>query len=207
MRPSKDLLYERLLEKIGSGMTKGIDLATGKDARSIKTFVDNQIKLHPWLKALRGDLADRIIAKRIWFASAVSFCWGCGGWFTLVPNLVHIWRIHGRLVLTMACVYDYDLNDPERREEIALCFALSAANEGFKELLKNAGLLGVKKALLTPAMKAVIKGLPRKIITIAGERSLLNVAKVVPVAGGVVSGVIDYFSTKAVGMAAKAFYE
>ena len=61
--------------------------------------------------------------------------------------------------------------------------------------------------LLTPAMKAVIKGLPNKIITIAGERSLLNVAKIVPVAGGVVSGAIDFFSTKGVGRAAKAFYE
>src|SRR3989338_4238197 len=190
MWTSEDLHYKRLLEKIGSGMIKGIDLATSNDLRSIKNFVDNQIKLHPELKGLRGELADRIIAKRAWFAGAASFFWGLGGWFTLVPNLVHIWRIHGRLVLTMAYVYDYDLNDPERREEIALCFALSGANESLKQLLKDGGLLGVKKVLLTPAMKAVIKGLPNKIITIAGERSLLNVAKIVPVAGGVVSGAI-----------------
>lgn len=107
------------------------------------------------------------------------------------------------------CLYltlTYDLNDPERREEIALCFALSGGNEALKNVLKESGMIGAKKALLTPAMKEIIKKLPNKIITIAGKKSLLNVAKVVPVAGGLVSGVMDFFSTTGIGKAAKGFY-
>jgi hypothetical protein len=129
-----------------------------------------------------------------------------GGVITIVPNLAHIWRIHGRLVLTVAYIYGYDLNDPERREEIALCFALSSGNEALKKVLKEAGLIGAKKALLTSAMKEMIKKLPNKIITIAGQKSLLNVSKLVPVVGGIVCGVMDFFSTKGVGKAAKLYY-
>ena len=125
---------------------------------------------------------------------------------TIVPNLAHIWRIHGRLVLTVAYVYGYDIDDPERREEIALCFALSSSNETVKRVLKEAGLIGTKKALMTQAIKEIIKKLPNRLITIAGKTSLLNVAKIVPVAGGLVCGVVDFFSTKGIGKAAKAYY-
>lgn len=187
-------------------MLKGIDMATGNDVSSIKNFVERQRILHPELAGNNDALADRIIGKKQWYASATSFCWGCGGWFTIVPNLAHIWRIHGRLVLSVAHIYGHDLTDPERREEIALCFALSSGNEALKKVLKEAGLVGAKKALLTPAIKEIIKSLPNKIITIAGEKSLLNVAKIVPVAGGVVAGTMDYFSTKNIGKAAKSYY-
>ncbi|MEL7658212.1 MAG: EcsC family protein, partial [Bacillota bacterium] len=126
---------QKLIQKIGEGMMKGIDLATGNDVVSIKKFVDQQKRLHPELENDPGALADRLIDKRKWYASVASFCWGCGGWVTIVPNLAHIWRIHGRLVLTVAYIYGYDLDDPERREEIALCFALSGGNEALKNVL------------------------------------------------------------------------
>jgi len=198
--------YTFLMRKMGEGMMKGIDLATGKDVESIKKFVDQQKKLHPNLVDSPGELSDRILIKKNWYAAAVSFCYGLGGAVTIAPNLAHIWRIHGRLVLTVAYIYGYDLNDPERREEIALCFALSSGNEALKKLLKEAGLVGAKKAFLTQASKEIIKKLPNKIITIAGKKSLLNVAKVVPVAGGIICGTMDYFSTKGIGKAAKTYY-
>lgn len=199
-------MHEVVVQRIGEGIMKGIDLATGKDVESIKKFVDHQIKLHPELKDNPDALVDRIINKRTKFAALTSFVWGCGGIATLVPNLAHVWRIQGRLVLSIAYIYGYDLNDPDRREEIALCFALSSSNEYLKNILKEAGIVGAKKALLTPAMKEIIKKLPNKIITIAGQKSLLNVAKIVPLAGGFVSGTMDFFSTKGIGKAAKDFY-
>ena len=199
-------LYQQLVRKIGEGMMKGIDLATGNDVSSISNFVERQKTLHPELAGNNSELADRIIGKKQWYASAASFCWGCGGWFTIVPNLAHIWRIHGRLVLSVAHIYGYDLRDPEIKEDIALCFALSSGNEALKKVLKEAGLVGARKALLTPVIKEIIKSLPNKIITIAGQKSLLTVAKIVPVAGGIVSGTMDFFSTKSIGIAAKSYY-
>ncbi len=201
---SDEQLHQWLVRKIGEGMMKGIDLAAGKDVISITNFVERQRILHPEFN--NEALADHIIGKRQWYASTVSFCWGCGGFLTIAPNLVHIWRIHGRLVLSVAYIYGYNLDDPERREEIALCFALSSGNEAIKNILKEAGLVGAKKALLSPFVKEIIKALPNRIITIAGQKSLLNVAKIVPVAGGIVSGITDFFSTKGIGKAAKSYY-
>ena len=195
-----------LMQKISAGMARGIDVATGKDVTSIRNFVDRQKALHPELTDDPSALADRIIRKRQWYAGATSFFWGLGGALTLVPNLAHIWRIHGRLVLTVAYIYGYDLEDPERREEIALCFVLSSGHESVKRAVREAGLIGAKKALLTKAMKAMIKKLPNRLITIAGKRSLVNVGRLVPVAGGIVCGVMDFFSTKGIGNAAKEYY-
>lgn len=195
-----------LMQKIAKGMERGIDLATGKDVTSIRNFVDRQRELHPKLGDDRSALTDRIVRKRQWYAGTVSFCWGLGGILTVVPNLAHIWRIHGKLVLTVAYIYGYELDDPERREEIALCLALSGSNEAVKRVIREAGLIGAKKTLLTQAMKTAIKRLPNKLITIAGTKSLLNVAKIVPVAGGLLCGIIDFFSTKGIGKAAKAYY-
>jgi hypothetical protein len=186
------------------GMVKGLDLVTGKDVASIQAFVDTQRRLHPHLDP--GQMVDRLIVKRQWYGGATSFAWGLGGWWTIVPNLAHVWRIHGRLVLTVAHTYGYDLQDAERREEIALCIALSSGNAAVNKMLKEAGMIGARKALLTGTSKAMIKALPNRLITIAGQKSLTNVGKVVPVAGGIVGGVVDFFSTRAVGKAAKFFY-
>jgi len=196
----------RLQNLIGRGMVRGLDLVTGKDVTSIQAFVDRQRQLHPELEQDHGRMADRLIQKRQWYGAATSFAWGLGGWWTVVPNVAHIWRIHGRLVLSIAYVYGYELDDPERREEIALCVALSSANEGVSKMLREAGMIGARKALLTQTSKEFIKALPNKLVTIAGKKSLTNVSKIVPVAGGVVGGVMDFFSTRGVGKAAKAFY-
>jgi len=198
--------WQWMERKIGEAMNKGIDLAVGQDLSGIMEFVERQKTLHPEFKDNPAELARRIIGKKQWYAGAVSFAYGLGGLLTILPNLVHIWRIHGRLVLTVAYIFGYDMNNPERREEIALCFALSSGNQKLKKLLQEAGMIGAKKALLTKAMKEIIKTLPRKIITIAGKKSFLNVAKIVPIFGGLVCGVVDFFSTKGVGEAAIGFY-
>jgi len=198
--------HEKFLNTISLGMTKGIDLAIGNDLSGIVEFVDLQRSQHPELIDKPFDLARRIIGKRQWYAGAISFFYGLGGIITFLPNLVHVWRIHGRLVLTVAYIFGYDPHSPERREEIALCFALSSGNEAIKKVLKESGMIGAKKVLLTEGMKEIIKQLPRRIVTIAGEKSLLNVAKVLPIFGGVVCGVMDFFSTKGVGEGAISFY-
>ena len=204
LTPTKQQSF--LMQLIAKGMKRGIDLATGKDVTSIRKSVERQKELHPELKDDPAAITDRIIRKKQWYAGAVSFCWGFGGILTLIPHLAHIWRIHGRLVLTIAYIYGYDLDDPELREDIALCFALSSSNESVKRVLKEASLVGAKKALLTQTMKTVIKKLPNKLITIAGTKSLLNVTKIVPIVGALVFGIIDFFSTKGIGKAAKAYY-
>ena len=204
LRKIQERTYNRLIEKINKGITKGIDLAIGKDVISIKNYVDNQRLLHPELN--RNELVDRLINKKKWRAAIVSFAYGLGGFWTLVPNLAHIWRIHGRLVLTIAYTCGYDLNDPELRHDIFVCFALSSGCEELKKILSEAGNVMWKKALLTPVMKRIIKRLPNRIITLAGRRSLVNVTKITPVGGAIVGSIVDFFSTAAIGKAAKFYY-
>jgi len=201
-----DKFHQRLMKKIGEGMIEGIKLATGKDVESIMKRVDRERELHPELKDQPALLADRLIEKKQWYAAAASFAYGFGGWFTLAPNVAHIWRIHGRLVLAVAYVYGYHLHDPEIKDDIAVCFALSSSNALMKNLVSELGIQGAKKAMLSKIGKEIIKSLPRRIVTIAGRKSILNVAKVLPLVASIIGGVIDFFSTKGIGKAAKAYY-
>jgi len=43
------------------------------------------------------------------YGAATRCAWGLGGCWTVVPNVAHLWRIHGRLVLSIAYVYGYEL--------------------------------------------------------------------------------------------------
>ena len=192
------------MEKADQALTKAIDFATGNDIEAICEFVDAVKKNNPDLSNI--ELAKKIAQKRTWFAGLAGGVYGTGGFITIVPDLFTMWRIQGRLVLAIAYIFGHNLASPERRDEILLVMGIASGSEATKKVVVEASKEGFKKTLLTPAVKGVIKKLPTKIITIAGEKSLLNVAKLVPLIGVPITFGMDFFSTKMVGKAAIEFY-
>ena len=73
-------------------------------------------------------------------------------------------------------------------------------------MLNVAGEKAIKRALLTPAAKQVIKKLPNKIITIAGKRSLLTVGRLAPLIGAPIGFWLNWASMKATCKAAVYYY-
>ncbi len=195
---------DKFIEQAGQALTKSIDFATGNDVEAICEFVDTIKENNPDLSNI--ELAEKIVQKRTWFAGLAGGVYGAGGFLTIGPDLFTMWRIQGRLILAIAYVFGHDLESSERRDEILLVMGIASGSEAAKKVAVEAGKEGFRKTLLTPAVKEVIKKLPNKIITIAGEKSLLNVAKLVPLIGVPITFVMDFFSTKAVGKAAIEFY-
>ena len=195
---------DRFMEQANSALTKAIEFATGNDVKAICEFVDSIKENNPSLSNI--ELAKKIVTKRTWFAGLAGGVYGAGGFLTIGADLFTMWRIQGRMILAIAYIFGHNLESPERRDEILLVMGIASGSEAAKKVTIEAGKEGFKKALLTPAIKEVIKKLPNKIITIAGEKSLLNVSKLVPLIGVPITFAMDFFSTKAVGKAAIEFY-
>ena len=201
---SRFMSKDRIIEQAGQALPKAINFATGNDVEAICEFVDTIKRNNPNLS--NTELAKKIAQKRTWFAGLAGGVYGAGGFITIGPDLFTMWRLQGRLILAIAYIFEHNLESPERRDEILLVMGIASGSEAAKKVMVESSKEGFKKALLKPAIKEIIKKLPNKIITIAGEKSLLNVAKLVPLIGIPITFGMDFFSTKAIGKAAIEFY-
>ena len=199
-----DFASKKISEQAAEALPKAINLATGYEVEAICEFVDTIKKNNPHLS--NTELAMKISQKKTWFAGLAGGVYGAGGFITIGLDLFTMWRIQGRLILAIAYIFGHNLKSPERRDEILLVMGLASGSEAAKKVVIEASKEGFKKTLLKPAVKEVIKKLPNKLITIAGEKSLLNVTKLVPLIGIPITFLMDFFSTKAVGKAAIEFY-
>ncbi len=201
---SRFMSKDRIIEQASLALPKAINFATGNDVEAICGFVDTIKRNNPNLSNI--ELAKKIAQKRTWFAGLAGGVYGAGGFLTIGPDLFTMWRLQGRLILAIAYIFGHNLESPERRDEILLVMGIASGSEAAKKVMVETGKEGFEKVLLKPAVKEIIKKLPNKIITIAGEKSLLNVAKLVPLIGVPITFGMDFFSTKAVGKAAIEFY-
>jgi uncharacterized protein (DUF697 family) len=195
---------EKVLESASKSLKKAISLAVGNDADAISEFVDTIRTNNSHLS--NDDLAKKIVRKKTWFAGMAGGVYGAGGFLTIAPDLLTMWRIQGQLILSIAHIYGHNLSSSERRDEILLVIGISSGVEAANKIAVEAGKEGFKKALLKPIIKEIVKKLPNKIITIAGRKSLLTVAKLVPLIGIPINFTMDFTSTNAVGKAAIEYY-
>ena len=166
-------------------------------------------------KPYRSD-AERVQGLIRWAVAknaTTGFVSGLGGLITLpvtVPgSLAASLAIQVPMVGAIAQIYGHDLKDEQVRTMILLCMVGTA----MEEMVKQAGVaVGNKVAiqtLKTLSGKVLIdinKRVGFRLLTKFGEKGVVNLVKLVPLAGGVVGGTIDGTTCYAVGQAAdKAF--
>lgn len=90
---------------------------------------------------------------------------------------------------------------------------LSILGDSGKELLKKAGiavteglLREVIKGIPAKALKEINKAVGFRLLTRSGEKGVVNLTKIVPVAGGLVSGVLDAVSCIVTGRTAERLF-
>lgn len=163
-----------------------------------------------------GSLDERVDALIRWEASrsfGTGFVTGLGGLITLpvaVPaSLFANWFLQARLAGAIACLYGYDTSE----ERVRTTVLLSLIGDAGREVLKGAGVqIGNKvaanalKALPGKVLIEINKRVGFKLFTKAGEKGVINLVRVVPLAGGVVGGAVDGAACVAVGRAAKALF-
>ena len=142
-----------------------------------------------------------------------GFLTGLGGLVTLpiaIPSaMTASWVIHTRLAGAIAVLHGYDIDD--ERVQTFILFSL-LGNAG-KQVLRSAGITVANRLALQgidaiPArlLTEINKRVGMRLVTRAGERGVVNLTKVVPVAGGLVGGSVDALYCNAVGRRAHALF-
>lgn len=143
-----------------------------------------------------------------------GFLTGLGGLVTLpiaIPTaLTASWMIHTRLSGTIAALHGHNIDD----EHVQSFILLTLLGDSGKQVLRNAGVTVANRIALrsvervpSHVLAEINKRVGTRLITKAGERGVVNLTKVAPVAGGLVGGGVDALYCNAVGHRAHAFFK
>lgn len=188
-------------DKAVNGGIPGIDTATElADNYSTKsgTLIKNANNLIRWQNT----------------KSATSgFLSGLGGVIVMpiaIPaNITSVILVQMRMVAAIAHMGGHDLKSDEVKTFVFACLA----GNGAKDILKNSGIQIGKKLAISGIKKipgeVIIKinqAVGFRLLTKFGEKGVVNLGKMVPIAGGLIGGTVDAFSTNTIGNVARKLF-
>jgi hypothetical protein len=159
------------------------------------------------------DAIDSLVSWQIAKASTAGFITGVGGILSLpvaIPaNLAGVLCIQIRMVGAIAHLRGYDVQSDQVRTLAFACLAGSAALDILKDLGINIGAQLTRQVIFRisgDVLKRINRAVGFRLVTKAGTRGVVNLVKVVPFVGGLVSGALDAASTKVIGATAKQVF-
>lgn len=157
-----------------------------------------------------GDLSgeadiDRLVRWAALQAAGTGFMLNLGGIFTLpaaLPaNLVGVAALQLRLISRIATARGYDAQSEEVRALAILCLC----GNGALEILKDAGIVAGNR-LAQRMLARITQAAGARLAARTGIQGATSLAKVVPLAGGLVGGAVDGISTRLVGAVARRVF-
>jgi hypothetical protein len=162
----------------------------------------------------REKAIDNLIDWQVFNAGTAGFLSGLGGIITLpvtLPaNLLSVLYLQLRMVAAIAHIRGHNLKSDNVRALAIACLV----GTGVTDLLKDAGVtVGTKMAqqaimrIPGAVLININKAVGFRLVTKAGSQGAVNLVKIIPFIGGVVSGGFDAFVTRGIGAAAKLVFE
>lgn len=156
-----------------------------------------------------GKAAKKMCDMQITKCGASGFITGLGGMITLpvaIPaNMVSVIYVQLQMIATVAAIGGFDPSDDEIRTITYVCLTGQAS----AELMKQVGIKAGEKIAANAIKKipgAVLTKINQKVgfrlLTKFGEKGVINLGKMVPLAGAVIGGGIDVFGTKTIAKVA-----
>lgn len=161
-----------------------------------------------YLTDAKGDVAlaaRNLIHWESIKAGSSGFLSGIGGVValpvTLPLNITSVLFLQTRLVAALACLGQHRLSDERIRALAGLCLCGNAA----KALLQDLTLQAIDRWTTAVAQQVAEKTLAL-LATRAGLVSAEHIVRLVPLAGGLVSGAVDIASTRTIGRIASTTF-
>ena len=157
--------------------------------------------------------AKKLIDAQVAKCTTSGFLTSLGGLITLpvtIPvNITSVLYVQIRMIGALAIIGGYDLKNDEVQTMVYLCLIKSSVSD----ICKSAGVQVANKITMTMLKKlpgTVLTKINQKVgfrlLTKFGEKGVVNLVKLVPIAGGVVGGSVDLIGTKLIAdKAYKAF--
>lgn len=169
-----------------------------KVSRSIDEFADDYMG--------RFDVPERaakeLVKYQVLKCGTSGFITGLGGLITLpvaIPaNIGSVLYVQMRMVAAIAKIGGYDVRSDQVQTLVYMCLTGTAISD----VVKQAGIK-IGEKTLTAALKKLPGSVLTKInqrvgfrlLTKFGEKGVINLGKLIPIAGGVIGGAMDVAST------------
>ena len=165
----------------------------------------------------KGTLEDKINSLIRWQntkAGTAGFATGLGGVVTmpvtLPANIASTLYVQIRMVAAIAYMAGRDIKHDKVKTLIYLCLLGKSSNEALKD---TGVMIGsrfaenfIKKKITGEMLTKINKAVGFRLVTKAGSTGVINLTKLVPVLGGVVSGTFDAITTNLVGNKARDIF-
>jgi hypothetical protein len=192
---------------LGMGLRGGLKGIPGVDG------VEDLAQSYSAHHCCADDAIDSLISWQIAKASTAGFITGIGGILTLpvaIPaNLAGVLYIQIRMIGAIAHLRGYDVRSDQVRTLAFACLAGSAALDILKDLGISIGAQLTRQMIFRisgEVLKRINRAVGFRLVTKAGTRGVVNLVKVVPIAGGLVGGALDAAATKVIGQTAKQVF-
>lgn len=198
MKMAKQLITQEqmmeLLDKCYSGAINGLP-----GSKSCEVLATEYLSKYADSKVAAKKFIDNQIAK----CTTSGFVTGLGGLITLpvtIPaNVASVLYVQMRMIASLAVMGGYNLTDDEVQTLVYLCLVKTS----IADVCKSAGVQVANKVTLNLLKKlpgTVLTKINQKVgfrlVTKFGEKGVVNLVKLVPVAGGIVGGGVDFVGTK-----------
>ncbi|MCG1021431.1 EcsC family protein [Sutcliffiella horikoshii] len=195
---------------------KALDWSYDKAVNGGIPGMDTAIELAQNYEKKSGSIIENVNSLIKWqnTKSATSgFLLGLGGVIVMpvaIPaNITSVILVQIRMVAAIAHMGGHDLKSDEVKTFVYTCLA----GNGAKDLLKNSGIQIGKKLAISGIKKIpgeVIKKINQavgfRLLTKFGGKGVINLGKMVPLAGGIIGGTVDAVSTNTIGMVARKLF-
>lgn len=125
---------------------------------------------------------------------------------TIPADLASTIYVQLRMIATIAVIGGYDVNEDIVRSMVYCCIGGLSANKAFKEvgivIGEKAALAGLKK-IPGKVLGAINKKVGFRLVTKFGQKGVINLGKLVPVAGGILGGGFNLAETAAIAKIAR----
>ncbi|HON78117.1 MAG TPA: EcsC family protein [Spirochaetota bacterium] len=180
-------------------------------------FVGAQELAEEYRQNGRYNSVDEMVNSMIRWESSKNFgsgfITGAGGAVALpvsIPaGMYSSWVLQARLAAAVALLYGHSITDEKTRSFILLALMGDRA----KETLKSTGLTAAKmwgeravKKIPAETLTRINQAAGFRLLSSAGEGGVVSMSKIVPVAGGVLSGIFDAVACLITGKAAKKIF-
>lgn len=209
-KKSKIISQEDIFKMLNTCYEKSLN-GISKVSPPIEDFANDYLKKEKDKeKAVKAMLKNQILK-----CTTSGFITGFGGFITMpvtIPaNIGSVLYVQMRMIACTAYLAGYDLKSDQVQTFVYACLAGVSVNE----VIKQAGVkFGVKLATKTidkipgKVLTKINQKIGFRFITKFGKTGIVNLGKVVPGVGAVVSGGLDYAETKLIAdRAYKMFFE
>ena len=159
------------------------------------------------------ERARRLVQWQVTKAGTAGFLSGLGGVITMpiaIPaNITSVMYVQIRMIAAVAHLGGHDIRNDQVRTLCYACMCGKAAGD----IVKITGIkLGTKltEQVIKQVTGEVLKSINRKVgfrlVTKFGEKGIINLGKMIPIAGGVVGGTFDATSTYVIGKIARTTF-